>query len=149
MLHVFCVIQQIKRKASAIQRLAVDLPQQFQIEIKHAQTVMQRHKHLFTSQSNNLSVLQDQLSQLQETLQDVTDRHAKEKKRRQELHNILMVKWLVKSCSEYKCTWCFQTNTTGLNMFGMMVNHSVNHILTLLQYELEYTCNIWIRNKSQ
>ena len=53
--------------------------------------MIQRHKHLFASQSNSLSVLQDQMSQLQETLQDVTDRHAKEKKRRQELHNILMV----------------------------------------------------------
>ena len=83
--------QQIKRKASALQRLAVDLPQQFQNEVKHANTVIQRHKHLFASQSNSLTTLQDQLSQLQETLQDVTDRHAKEKKRRQELHNILMV----------------------------------------------------------
>lgn len=83
-------LDQIKRKASALQRLAVDLPQQFQNEVKHANTMIQRHKHLFASQSNSLSVLQDQMSQLQETLQDVTDRHAKEKKRRQELHNILM-----------------------------------------------------------
>lgn len=83
-------LDQIKRKASALQRLAVDLPQQFQNEVKHANTMIQRHKHLFASQSNSLSVLQDQMSQLQGTLQDVTDRHSKEKKRRQELHNILM-----------------------------------------------------------
>lgn len=76
---------------SALQRVAVDLPIQFKNDIKHASAVVQRHRHMFMSQTSSLTTLQDQLCQLQEALQDVTDRHAKEKKRRQELHNVLMV----------------------------------------------------------
>lgn len=83
-------LEQIKRKLSALQRAAVDMPIQLQSDIKHANSVIQRHRHLFASQSSSLSTMQDQVAQLQESLQDVTDRHAKEKKRRQELHNLLM-----------------------------------------------------------
>ncbi|KAL4233882.1 negative regulation of mitotic centrosome separation [Mactra antiquata] len=84
-------IEQIRRKLAALQRVAVDLPIQFQNDIKHANSVVQRHRHLFVSQTSSLSTMQDQVGQLQDALQDVTDRHAKEKKRRQELHNLLMV----------------------------------------------------------
>ncbi|XP_045196502.2 kinesin-like protein KIF25 isoform X2 [Mercenaria mercenaria] len=83
-------LEQIKRKLSALQRVAVDLPVQIQSDIKHANSVIQRHRHLFASQTSSLSTMQDQVGHLQEALQDVTDRHAKEKKRRQELHNLLM-----------------------------------------------------------
>ena len=38
-----------------------------------------------------VSVLADQVAQLQIALSEMTDRHTKEKKRRQELHNVLMV----------------------------------------------------------
>ena len=85
------MLQSIKRKMSALQRLAVDLPNQFASDIKHANSVVQRHRHLFMSQTSSLSTMQDQMSGLQQSLQDITDRHAKEKKRRQELHNLLMV----------------------------------------------------------
>lgn len=69
------------------------MPIQFKNDMKHANSVIQRHRHMFVSQTSSLTSLQDQLSQLQEALQDVTDRHAKEKKRRQELHNVLMVSY--------------------------------------------------------
>jgi Skp family chaperone for outer membrane proteins len=71
--------------------VAVDLPIQLQSDIKHANNIVQRHRSLFASQTSNLTSMQDQVSQLQDALQDVTDRHGKEKKRRQELHNLLMV----------------------------------------------------------
>ncbi|XP_052808360.1 kinesin-like protein KIF25 isoform X6 [Mya arenaria] len=83
-------LESIKRKMASLQRVAVDLPIQFQNDIKHANTVVQRHRHMFVSQTSNLTTMQDQLSNLQEALNDITDRHAKEKKRRQELHNLLM-----------------------------------------------------------
>ncbi|XP_052240315.1 kinesin-like protein KIF25 isoform X6 [Dreissena polymorpha] len=83
-------LESIKRKLAALQRVAVDLPIQFQNDIKHANSVVQRHRHLFVSQTSSLSTMQEQLSQLQGSLQDITEQHAKEKKRRQELHNVLM-----------------------------------------------------------
>lgn len=47
-------------------------------------------KQLFLQISLTL-VLAEQVAQLQHALTDVTERHAREKKRRQELHNALMV----------------------------------------------------------
>ena len=76
---------------AGLQRMAVDLPIQFKNDIKHANSVVQRHRHLFASHTSSLTTLQEQMCQLQEALQEVTDRHSKEKKRRQELHNVLMV----------------------------------------------------------
>ena len=38
-----------------------------------------------------MTSLQSQVTSMELALQEVTERHAKEKKRRQELHNILMV----------------------------------------------------------
>ncbi|KAL3882040.1 hypothetical protein ACJMK2_028420 [Sinanodonta woodiana] len=83
-------LDQIRRQASSLQKVAIDLPQQFQKELTNANSVIQRQKHMFLSQSSSMSTLQDQLNHLQDTLQDITERHDKEKKRRQELHNILM-----------------------------------------------------------
>lgn len=80
----------IKRDLNSVQLVAEDMPQQFQKHVEHANKVVQRHKQVFQSQSSSLSELQERLTHLELTLHDVTDRHAKEKKRRQELHNILM-----------------------------------------------------------
>lgn len=80
----------IKRDMNSVQQVADDMPQQFQKHVEHANKVVQRHRQVFQSQSSSLSELQERLTHLELTLHDVTDRHAKEKKRRQELHNILM-----------------------------------------------------------
>lgn len=76
---------------NSVQQVVDDMPQQFQKHVEHANKVVQRHRQVFQSQSSSLSELQERLTHLELTLHDVTDRHAKEKKRRQELHNILMV----------------------------------------------------------
>lgn len=68
------------------------MPEVLNEQAQKAKNVVQRHRHVFQSQSSSLTSLQDQIIQLKETLHDITERHDKEKKRRQELHNTLMVK---------------------------------------------------------
>ena len=75
----------------AVQTVAMEMPEQFQEQMSHANKIVQRHRQVYQSQSSSLSALQAQILQMETTLSDITERHAKEKKRRQELHNILMV----------------------------------------------------------
>lgn len=88
-LYIF--LKNIKKDMQSVQSAAKEIPKQFNEQVQHANSVVQRHKMAFQSQSSSLSELQERLAHMELTLHDVTDRHAKEKKRRQELHNTLMV----------------------------------------------------------
>lgn len=88
-LHLF--IQNIKKDLQSVQTAAKEIPKQFNKHVEHANSVVQRHRKVFQSQSTSLSDLQERLAQTELTLHEVTERHSKEKKRRQELHNTLMV----------------------------------------------------------
>ncbi|ESO93373.1 hypothetical protein LOTGIDRAFT_232780 [Lottia gigantea] len=83
-------IENLRKDLSGVQLVAANMPEQFKQQFHHAYSIVQHHQYLHQSQSSSLTVLQDQISQLQSTLQDITDRHSKEKKRRQDLHNLLM-----------------------------------------------------------
>ncbi|CAC5376241.1 KIF25 [Mytilus coruscus] len=83
-------LDNIKKDMQSVQSAAKEIPKQFNEQVQHANSVVQRHKMAFQSQSSSLSELQERLAHMELTLHDVTDRHAKEKKRRQELHNTLM-----------------------------------------------------------
>jgi activator of 2-hydroxyglutaryl-CoA dehydratase len=69
----------------------MDMPEQFERYTTQANKVVQRHRQVFQSQSSSMTSLQSQVTSMELALQEITERHAKEKKRRQELHNILMV----------------------------------------------------------
>ncbi|KAK3098485.1 hypothetical protein FSP39_019927 [Pinctada imbricata] len=83
-------IDSIRHDMLSVQKVAMEMPEQFEEQMSHANKVVQRHRQVYQSQSSNLSALQAQIIQMETTLSDITERHAKEKKRRQELHNILM-----------------------------------------------------------
>ncbi|XP_069101580.1 kinesin-like protein KIF25 isoform X2 [Argopecten irradians] len=83
-------VNRLRVDLSAVHKIATNIPQDFGSQIDRASTVIHRHRHMFQSQTSSLSVLQDKIEQMNTALQDITDRHAKEKKRRQELHNTLM-----------------------------------------------------------
>ncbi|KAJ8315077.1 hypothetical protein KUTeg_007227 [Tegillarca granosa] len=83
-------LDDIKHNLSSVLDVAVAMPKQFNTDMEKARAVVQKHRHVFQSQSSSLTVMQDQITQMQTALQEVTESHAKEKKRRQELHNILM-----------------------------------------------------------
>lgn len=80
----------IRSDLQSVQSIAVDIPEQFERYTSQANKVMQRHRQVFQSQSSNMTSLQSQVTSMELALQEITERHAKEKKRRQELHNILM-----------------------------------------------------------
>ncbi|XP_033740152.1 kinesin-like protein KIF25 [Pecten maximus] len=83
-------VNRLREDLSDVHKIAINMPQDFGSQIDRASTVIHRHRHMFQSQTSSLSVLQDKIEQMNTALQDITDRHAKEKKRRQELHNTLM-----------------------------------------------------------
>lgn len=83
-------LDNIKKDLQSLQSAAKEIPKEFKKHLDHANSVVQRHKKVFQSQSSSLSDLQERLAQTELTLHEVTERHAKEKKRRQELHNTLM-----------------------------------------------------------
>ncbi|KAK6170341.1 hypothetical protein SNE40_018754 [Patella caerulea] len=83
-------IDHLRKDLSTVQSVAAELPQQFEHHLLQASSIVQHHKTLHQSQSSSLTVLQNEMSQLQTALKDITDRHNKEKKRRQGLHNLLM-----------------------------------------------------------
>ncbi|XP_060067776.1 kinesin-like protein KIF25 [Ylistrum balloti] len=83
-------LYRLREDLSDVHKIAIKMPQDFSLQIDHASSVIHRHRHMFQSQTSSLSVLQDKIEQMSTALQDITDRHAKEKKRRQELHNTLM-----------------------------------------------------------
>ncbi|XP_005104593.1 kinesin-like protein KIF25 isoform X2 [Aplysia californica] len=82
--------QNLKSELSKIRALALDMPHQIGQFLQRAKTVVQHHSAEFQSHSSNITALADQVCQLQNTLSDITDQHAREKRRRQELHNLLM-----------------------------------------------------------
>uniref|UniRef100_K1PFX2 Uncharacterized protein n=1 Tax=Magallana gigas TaxID=29159 RepID=K1PFX2_MAGGI len=84
-------LETIRSDLQSVQSIAVDIPEQFERYTSQANKVMQRHRQVFQSQSSNMTSLQSQVTSMELALQEITERHAKEKKRRQELHNILMV----------------------------------------------------------
>lgn len=83
-------LETIRSDLQSVQSIAVDIPEQFERYTSQANKVMQRHRQVFQSQSSNMTSLQSQVTSMELALQEITERHAKEKKRRQELHNILM-----------------------------------------------------------
>lgn len=83
-------LETIRSDLQSVQSIAVDIPEQFDRYTSQANKVMQRHRQVFQSQSSNMTSLQSQVTSMELALQEITERHAKEKKRRQELHNILM-----------------------------------------------------------
>nr|XP_022291118.1 kinesin-like protein KIF25 [Crassostrea virginica] len=83
-------LETIRNDLRSVQSLAIDIPVQFEKYTSQANKVVQRHRQVFQSQSSNMTSLQSQVTSMELALQEVTERHAKEKKRRQELHNILM-----------------------------------------------------------
>lgn len=89
--HYLFKLQTIRSDLQSVQSIAVDIPEQFERYTSQANKVMQRHRQVFQSQSSNMTSLQSQVTSMELALQEITERHAKEKKRRQELHNILMV----------------------------------------------------------
>ncbi|CAL1548478.1 unnamed protein product [Lymnaea stagnalis] len=82
--------QNLKQELMKVRASAEDIPRQFSQYFQRACTAIQHHTAVFESRSSNIMALADQVAQLQGTLTDVTERHAREKKRRQELHNQLM-----------------------------------------------------------
>lgn len=89
--HYLFKLQTIRSDLQSVQSIAVDIPEQFERYTSQANKVMQRHRQVFQSQSSSMTSLQSQVTSMELALQEITERHAKEKKRRQELHNILMV----------------------------------------------------------
>ncbi|XP_071114038.1 kinesin-like protein KIF25 [Haliotis cracherodii] len=83
-------IDLLREGMGQVMNVASRMPEQFQSHIDHASAVVRQHRQVYQDHSSSLSVLQDQVLVLQAALQDVTDRHGKEKKRRQALHNTLM-----------------------------------------------------------
>ncbi|GFN80900.1 kinesin-like protein kif25 [Plakobranchus ocellatus] len=82
--------QAIKIDLGKMRALAKDIPVQFAHSIQRASSVMHHHQMALESHSSNVTALADQVAQLQQNLDDVTERLGREKKRRQELHNVLM-----------------------------------------------------------
>ncbi|XP_076445577.1 kinesin-like protein KIF25 [Babylonia areolata] len=83
-------VQSLKSELASVRGLAREMPRQMSHSMQRANSVLQHHDSMMQSQSSNITVLADQLSQLQVALTEMTDRHTREKKRRQELHNLLM-----------------------------------------------------------
>ncbi|XP_048769438.2 kinesin-like protein KIF25 isoform X2 [Ostrea edulis] len=83
-------LETIKNDLRSVQSIAIDIPEQFEKYTSQATKVVQRHRQVFQSQSSSMTSLQSQVTSMELALQEITERHSKEKKRRQELHNILM-----------------------------------------------------------
>ncbi|XP_067674970.1 kinesin-like protein KIF25 [Haliotis asinina] len=83
-------IELLREGMGQVMTVASKMPEQFQSHIEHANAVVRQHRQVYQDHSSSLSVLQDQVLVLQAALQDITERHGKEKKRRQALHNTLM-----------------------------------------------------------
>ncbi|XP_061193332.1 kinesin-like protein KIF25 isoform X2 [Saccostrea echinata] len=83
-------LETIRNDLRSLQSIAIDIPEQFQKYTTQANKVVQRHRQVFQSQNSSMTSLQSQVTNMELALQEITERHAKEKKRRQELHNILM-----------------------------------------------------------
>lgn len=83
-------IQTMKIELGKMRALAQDIPIQFALSVQRANSVMRHHQLALESHSSNVTALADQVSQLQQNLDDATDRLSREKKRRQALHNLLM-----------------------------------------------------------
>ncbi|XP_062585616.1 kinesin-like protein KIF25 isoform X1 [Saccostrea cucullata] len=83
-------LETIRNDLRSLQSIAIDIPEEFQKYTTQANKVVQRHRQVFQSQNSSMTSLQSQVTNMELALQEITERHAKEKKRRQELHNILM-----------------------------------------------------------
>lgn len=76
---------------TGIQKIAQDMPDIMYKEVSQANMLVQHHRQACQSQSSSLATMHSEIAQLQSALENITARHAKEKTRRQELHNTLMV----------------------------------------------------------
>ncbi|CAG2201952.1 KIF25 [Mytilus edulis] len=63
-------LDNIKKDMQSVQSAAKEIPKQFNEQVQHANSVVQRHKMAFQSQSSSLSELQERLAHMELTLHD-------------------------------------------------------------------------------
>ncbi|CAG5135954.1 unnamed protein product [Candidula unifasciata] len=80
----------LRLELDRLKAFVIEMSVSFQLYLQRAKAAVHSNRASYHSHSSIVTALQDQLVQLQQALHDVSERHAKEKRRRQELHNILM-----------------------------------------------------------
>ncbi|KAI8791899.1 kinesin-like protein KIF25 [Biomphalaria glabrata] len=80
----------LKQELVKLKTFVEEMPKQFAQYFNRAGTIFQHQTAAFESRSGNITALADEVAQLKNSLKEITERHALEKKRRQELHNTLM-----------------------------------------------------------
>ncbi|BFZ24742.1 hypothetical protein BsWGS_27781 [Bradybaena similaris] len=80
----------LRLELAKLKSFVQDMPLSFRQYLQKAGIAVRNHRAQYDSHSSVITALTEQVGQLQQALRDVSERHTKEKRRRQELHNVLM-----------------------------------------------------------